>query len=181
MTNSNLLLNDKAVAKLPYAEDGQYKARDTEVAGFFVRVGKRSKTFMAEGEFWRDGVRELRAQVKLGEFGEISTREARAKAKDVLGGLARGQRPGDDKPKRGAITLRAAWERYCDAHMIRKGRDAGTIANYRDHMERLLADWLDRPLGRLDRQPALVAERHEKITAENGRYSTPPVWAALSG
>jgi integrase len=170
MTNSNLLLNDKAVAKLPYAEDGQYKARDTEVAGFFVRVGKRSKTFMAEGEFWRDGVRELRAQVKLGEFGEISTREARAKAKDVLGGLARGQRPGDDKPKRGAITLRAAWERYRDAHMIRKGRDAGTIANYRDHMERLLADWLDRPLGRLGRQPALVAERHEKITAENGRY-----------
>jgi integrase len=170
MTNSSLLLNDKAVAKLPYAEDGQYKARDTEVAGFFVRVGKRSKTFMAEGEFWRDGVRELRAQVKLGEFGEISTREARAKAKDVLGGLARGQRPGDDKPKRGAITLRAAWERYRDAHMIRKGRDAGTIANYRDHMERLLADWLDRPLGRLGRQPALVAERHEKITAENGRY-----------
>jgi integrase len=125
---------------------------------------------MAEGEFWRDGVRELRAQVKLGEFGEISTREARAKAKDVLGGLARGQRPGDDKPKRGAITLRAAWERYRDAHMIRKGRDAGTIANYRDHMERLLADWLDRPLGRLGRQPALVAERHEKISAENGRY-----------
>jgi integrase len=37
-------------------------------------------------------------------------------------------------------------------------------------MERLLADWLDRPLGRLGRQPALVAERHEKITAENGRY-----------
>jgi integrase len=171
MTNQNLLLNDKAIARLPYAESGQYKARDSEVAGFFVRVGKRSKTFMAEGEFWRDGVRELRAQTKIGEFGDLSTREARAKAKAILGGIARGERPGDvTKPKRGAVTLRSAWENYRDAHMIRKGRDPGTIANYKDHMERLCADWLDRPLGRLGRQPALVSERHEKLTAENGPY-----------
>jgi hypothetical protein len=69
MTNSSLLLNDKAVAKLPYAADGQYKARDTEVAGFFVRVGKRSKTFMAEGEFWRDGVRAGEGEGRLGRAG----------------------------------------------------------------------------------------------------------------
>ncbi len=171
MTTQSLLLNDKAIARLPYTNTGQYKARDTELAGFFVQVGKRSKSFMVEGEFWRDGVRELRAQVKLGEFGDISTRDARSKAKDALGNIARGQRPGEEpKPKRGAITLRGAWEKYRDAHMIRKGRNEGTIANYRDHMERLFKDWLDRPLGRLGRQPALVAERHEKITAENGPY-----------
>jgi site-specific recombinase XerD len=70
----------------------------------------------------------------------------------------------------GAITLRQAWERYRDAHMIRKGRNAGTIENYRDHMERLFEDWLDKPLGRLGRQPSLVVERHDKITRENGPY-----------
>lgn len=171
MTTQRTLLNDKTIARLPYANSGQYKARDAELAGFFIQVGKRSKTFMVEGEFWRDGVRELRAQIKLGEFGAISTRDARSRAKEALASIARGNRPGEDpKPKRGAITLRQAWERYRDAHMIRKGRNPGTIANYRDHMERLFADWLDRPLGRLGRQPALVAERHEKITVENGPY-----------
>jgi integrase len=54
--------------------------------------------------------------------------------------------------------------------MKRKGRNARTIDNYRDHMERLFADWLDKPLARLGRQPDLVAERHDKITEENGPY-----------
>ncbi|WP_421934365.1 integrase arm-type DNA-binding domain-containing protein [Phenylobacterium sp.] len=165
-------LTDKAIIRLPYATSGQYKVRDAELGGFFVQVGKRSKTYMVEGEFWRHGVREIRAQVKLGDFGDISTREARGKAKEALASIARGERPGDAaKPKPGEITLRAAWERYRDAHLIRKGRDEGTIRNYRDHIERLLADWLDHPLSRLGRRPAIVAERHEKISADNGRYA----------
>ena len=32
---------------------------------------------MVQGEFWRDGVREFAAQVKLGDFGDMTTREAR--------------------------------------------------------------------------------------------------------
>ena len=54
--------------------------------------------------------------------------------------------------------------------MKRKGRSAGTIENYRDHMERLFKDWLDKPLARLGRQPTLVVERHDQITKENGPY-----------
>jgi hypothetical protein len=37
--------------------------RDSELPGFFVLIGKRRKTFMAQGEFWRDGVREFTTQV----------------------------------------------------------------------------------------------------------------------
>lgn len=171
MTEPRQVLTDKSIARLPYAEETQYKVRDTELAGFFVLVGKRKKSFMAQGEFWRDGVREFAAQVKLGEFGDLSTREARSKAKDALGSIARGQRPGESpKVNAGSITLRQAWERYRDAHMKRKGRSEGTIENYRDHMERLFEDWLDKPLARLGRQPTLVVERHDKITEENGPY-----------
>lgn len=171
MSDQRQILTDKLIARLPLASEKQYKVRDTELPGFFLLVGKRRKSFMAQGEFWRDGTREFAAQVKLGDFGDISTREARSKAKDALGSIARGQRPGDEaKIKPGSITLRQAWERYRDAHMIRKGRSAGTIENYRDHMERLFADWLDKPLARLGRQPKLVAERHDKITEENGAY-----------
>lgn len=171
MPDQRQILTDRLIARLPLASHKQYKVRDTELPGFFVLVGKRKKSFMVQGEFWRDGTREFAAQVKLGEFGDISTREARSKAKDALGSIARGQRPGDETTiKPGSVTLRQAWERYRDAHMIRKGRSAGTIENYRDHMERLFADWLDKPLGRLGRQPGLVAERHDKITEQNGAY-----------
>lgn len=171
MADQKLLLTDKAIARLPLAENKQYKVRDTELPGFYVLVGKRRKTFMAQAECWRDGVREFATQVKLGDFGDVATREARSKAKKEIGSILRGERPGDrGKAKPGVLTLRGAWERYRDGHMIRKGRDARTIENYRDHMERLFSDWLNKPLGRLGRQPKLVAERHDKISKENGPY-----------
>ena len=170
MADQRQALTDKSIALL-CAGEKQYKVRDSELPGFFVLVGKRRKTFMAQGEFWRDGVREFAVQVKLGDFGEMTTRQARGKAKEALGSIAKGQRPGEDpKIKSGSITLRQAWERYRDAHMKRKGRNSGTIEGYRDHMERLFKDWLDNPLSRLGRQPHLVVERHEKISKENGPY-----------
>ena len=171
MADQRQSLTDRRIAYLPLAREKQYKVRDSGLPGFFVLVGKRRKSFMVHGEFWRDGVREFAVQVKLGDFGQMSTREARSKAKEALGSITRGQRPGEaPKVRAGAVTLRQAWERYRDAHMERKGRSAGTIENYRDHMERLFGDWLDKPLARLGRQPALVAERHDKITKENGPY-----------
>jgi integrase len=171
MADLRQTLTDKVVSRLPHADDRQYKVRDAELPGFFVLIGKRRKSFMAQGEFWRDGIREFAVQVKLGDFGNITTREARSKAKDALGSIARGQKPGEDAPKAArGITLRQAWERYRDAHMKRKGRSAGTIENYRDHVERLFEDWLDKPLARLGRQPNLVVERHDKISKANGPY-----------
>lgn len=171
MADQSMEISDKAIGRLPYAESSQYKVLDTELKGFVVVIGRRKKTFAAQGAFWRDGVREFAARKKIGEFGEMTSREARAKAKDILAAIAKGQRPGDTTPiRKGAVTLREAWERYRDAHMIRKGRSPGTIENYRDHMERLFEDWLDKPLARLGRQPKLVADRHDKITKENGRY-----------
>lgn len=91
MASEQLLLTDKAIARLPYAETGQYVVRDTKLSGFLLKVGKRRKTFMAEGEHWKHGVREFRIQAKVGEFGEVSSRDARGKAKDVLGQIARGK------------------------------------------------------------------------------------------
>ena len=171
MADQREILTDKSIERLPLAREKQYKVRDGELPGFFMLIGKRRKTFMVQGEFWRDGVREFTAQVKLGDFGEMTTRQARGRAKEALGLIAKGQRPGEaPRIKPGSLTLRQAWERYRDVHMVRKARSEGTIENYRDHMERLFGDWLDKPLARLGRQPKLVAERHDKITKENGSY-----------
>jgi len=117
---------------------------------FFIQVGKRLKTYMVQGEYWQFGCREFSIQKKIGEFGDLSTREARNRAREILSGIAKGKKPGEhSRPSIGAITVGGAWERYRDAHMIRKGRSERAIENYRDYIERLLGDWLDWPLAKL--------------------------------
>jgi integrase len=68
------------------------------------------------------------------------------------------------------VTLKEAWQRYLDAHLVRKGRSELTIEGYRDHVERIFVDWLDTPLQELASDPARVAKRHDEITNENGPY-----------
>jgi integrase len=178
-------LTDKAILALPFSQSGQRVVRDTELSGFFVVIGKRTKTFMIQADLRADGERHS-VRLKVGEVGELSTREARAKAKTLLGSIADGVDPrppkateaqdGDPRtneakgPSASDPTLRVAWTRYRDGHLKRKERSAGTIENFRDHVERLMADWLDQPLSVLGNDPSLVAQRHERITEENGPY-----------
>lgn len=169
MPDTRLALTDKSVSQLPLAIKGQYLARDTELAGFFVLVGKNRKTYTIQGDLRRDGLRKS-IRLAVGQAGDISAREARAKAKEWLGKIAGGEHPTEERRRLGGLTLRDAYQRYLEAHMIRKGRSAGTIANLKDHMERLLRDWLETPLATLGRNPAVVAERHDKLTRENGPY-----------
>jgi hypothetical protein len=173
MSDLRLPLTDKNVFALPAATAGRYIARDDDLAGFFVRVGARRKTFMIQADLRAGGLRQT-ILMKVGEAGEISTREARGKAKQLLGAIAAGEDPrpkkvevGKSKP--GDIpTLREAWTRYRVSHLERKNRSKATIHHYGDHIERLMADWLDESLGDLGENPRLVADRHERLTTENG-------------
>src|SRR6516164_5183362 len=45
MADIRILLTDKSIAQLPAPKDGWYSARDTELKGFFVVVGKQKRTF----------------------------------------------------------------------------------------------------------------------------------------
>ena len=56
------------------------------------------------------------------------------------------------------------------SHVARKGLNGTTINNYRDHVERLMSEWLDKPLSVLGLDPSIVASRHDKITREHGPY-----------
>jgi len=117
MRTQSIPLTDKAIARLSLADGGQYKIRDSEQAGFFIQIGKRRKTYMVQGEYWQFGYREFSVQKKIGEFGNLSTREARSRARAILSGIAKGKKPGEHiRPSIGAITVRGAWERYRDAH-----------------------------------------------------------------
>lgn len=175
MTDLRLSLNDRAVAMLQTAASGQYFARDTDLPGFMVLVGKRRKTFVVQGERRKAGKR-LSVRMKVAEVGELTTRAARAKAKVILGKIANGVDPrpsrlkleadaaAADLPSIGNPTLRIAWARYRDGHMKKKDRSEGTINNYRDHdVERLLADWLDEPLSKFGYDPRETNQAKRRI------------------
>jgi integrase len=176
MADTRFSLTDRAVSALPFAGSGQYFARDVELPGFAVLVGKRRKTFVVQGDIRKDG-RRRSMRIKVAEVGAMTTREARADAKELLGKITKGIDPREKKRKSEDRqenvtnpTLRQAWERYRDAHMNRKGRSAHTQRHYRDHVERLMADWLDQPLSVLGHNPSLVTARHDTVTHEHGPY-----------
>jgi integrase len=184
MTDIRISLNDKAIAQLPAPKEGWYLARDTELKGFFVVIGKRRRTFTVQGDLRRGGKRASSIRVSIGDASEMSTRAARATAKEYLAQISRGRHPKDEKqaeqtppapaPATGgtvaSITLRQAWERYLEAHLVRKNRSEKTIDGYRDHVERIFAEWLDTPLLELATDPARVAKTHDEVTKENGPY-----------
>jgi integrase len=176
MTDTRFALTDRTVNALPFAGSGQYFARDVELPGFAVLVGKRRKTFVVQGDIRKDG-RRRSMRIKVAEVGAMTTRQARADAKELLGKITKGIDPREKKSgsqdRHQDVTnptLRQAWERYRDAHMNRKGRSTSTQRNYRDHVERLMVDWLDQPLSMLGHNPSLVTARHDTITHENGPY-----------
>jgi len=174
----------KTIAQLPAPKDGWYLARDTELKGFFVVIGKRRRTFTVQGDLRHGGKRASSIRVSIGDASEMSTRAARATAKEYLAQISRGRHPKDEKQAEGShpapamansgtvasITLKQAWERYLDAHLIRKNRSEKTIEGYRNHVERIFAEWLDTTLHELGTDPARVAKKHDEVTSENGPY-----------
>jgi hypothetical protein len=61
-------LNNDTVSKLPLAVAGQYIERDDKLPGFFIVVGKRTKTFTVQVDGKKpDGTRTSRRE-KVGTF-----------------------------------------------------------------------------------------------------------------
>jgi Arm DNA-binding domain len=92
MADIRILLTDQTIAQLPTPKDGWYLARDTELKGFFVVVAKRKRTFTVQGDLRRDGKRASSIRVSIGDTSEMSTRTARATAKQYLAQISQGNR-----------------------------------------------------------------------------------------
>ncbi|MCI1755710.1 MAG: integrase arm-type DNA-binding domain-containing protein [Sphingobium sp.] len=175
MADLRVSLNEKAVARLPLATDGQYKVRDTDLKGFYLLIGKRRRTYMIQGDLRQQGKRAASIKVSVGDAEQMSARDARTTAKTYLVEISRGRHPKAPEeaaplPLGAEVTLRVAWARYLEGHMIRKGRSENTIRNYRTHVEKNFEEWLDLPVAELANDPARVADMHEKISKENGPY-----------
>lgn len=174
MADLRIPLTDRNVANLPFPASGWYLARDTDLAGFFVQVGMRAKTYMVQGDLRRGQARST-VRMKVASASDTSARDARAIARGLLAAIAAGLDPRPTRPGRAQTsgpgnipTLRQAWERYRVSHLERKRRSPTTIHHYKDHVERLFVAWLDEPLDKFGDDPGLLAARHDEITNANG-------------
>ncbi|UTW46762.1 integrase family protein [Bacterioplanoides sp. SCSIO 12839] len=143
----------------PLKPDGkptQVFYRDDTLKGFALRVWSGgTKTFILEKRI--DGrVRRM----TIAKYGELTPAQARAKAQELLGEIAKGNDPAEEKRIRKSrnITLIEAFEDYLNT---RKDLKSGTINNYRKCMNGCFSDWHRKRIA--DISKSMVQERHSDI------------------
>ena len=164
-----LHLTKRAVDALEPAEKS-WIAWDDRLTGFGCRVQPSgTKSFIVNYRLGDGGRRAPNKRVVIGRFGRMAPDEARRKAQDLLGRVARGEDPAGERAEaRGVPTLAEAFETYMKAN---PNRAANTVRLYRQNLRVNLGDWVKRPLDSITRQD--VEDRFNLITGKHG-------WAAAN-
>ncbi len=140
-------------------------AWDDRLTGFGCRVQPSgTKSFLVNYRAGSGGRKAPNKRVVIGRFGRMAPDEARRKAQDLLGRVARGEDPAGERAEaRGMPTLGQAFEEYMNTGAKRRST---TEALYRSHMRRCFGDWHARPLDAISRRD--VEARFHRITEHNG-------------
>ncbi len=145
-------LTKMKVEEIPYQNKGQRIYFDSQLKGFGVCVGKKSKTYIIQRDVEGRTVR-----ITIGRHGVFTTELARKKAQEILLRLANGDDPREElKPDN--ITLKAAFESYLKT---RKQLTPKTIDDYTRSLNLYLKDWLKKPIKTITKD--MVLERHMKL------------------
>ena len=157
-------LTKRTVEALAPAEKS-WIAWDDRVTGLGCRIQPSgTKSFIVNYRPGDGGRRAPNKRVVIGRFGLMTTDEARRKAQDLLGRVARGEDPtGERAEVRGVPTLAEAFETYVKAN---PNRAANTVRLYRQNLRVNLGDWLKRLLDGITRQD--VEDRFNRITGGHG-------------
>lgn len=153
-------LTKTVVDNLQNPESGQLFYREEALKGFAVRVGKTTKAYFVEK--WIDG---KAVRVTIGNHGQITAVQARKEAQRLLGIMAIGQNPADEKKQARAkvITLKEAFEEFLNTRKSLKPR---TIYDYKRVMEFCFHKWQKKPIVEITKD--MVARRHTQIGKESG-------------
>jgi integrase len=105
----------------------------------------------------------------------LSLEQAREVATELRRRLKRGQNPAEaGQQDHRELTLAQALDLYLDSGKTRSER---TLADYRNHVDRYLSDWKERPIASLS--PREVHDRHKEIGEKHGPYSANYVMRVL--
>ena len=140
-------------------------AWDDKLTGFGVRVYPSGrKSYIVNYRAGDGGRKAPNKRVMLGRCDRISADRARRMAHQVLGNVAGGGDPANERAEaRGMPTLGQAFDEFMAAN---PNRAPTTDKGYRDFVERYLGDWLGRPLDAIARRD--VEARFNRITTQNG-------------
>lgn len=144
-------LTETLAAKLSHPASGTWKHWDTEVRGFGLFVGKRSKTW-----YYQRDVGGRTRRVLIGRYPAISAAAARQTAQTLALDMSRGAGKAFQS---GAPTLEQAMKSYLARPKLRSEAFKGTVRSY---VKNHLHDWLRLPLDEITR-PMVVA-RHSQLT-----------------
>ena len=170
-------LTKTAVEKLKPPAAGQAFFRDDELRGFALRItAAGTKSYVVEKLVGRKVRR-----ITIGRANVLSAEVARKRAQEMLGKIAGGRDPVEEKAiaEARSVTLLQGLEAYLEA---RKELKPTTAAQYRKVIEGkekkndtplALADWKNRAL--VDITPDMVERRHKKLGDERGE-----AWANLA-
>lgn len=123
----------RAIASEP---PGEVWLWDDDLSGFGARVASGKATFVVK--YTIGGRRGRQRKVKVGPFGALNAREARADAQAILRRVARGEDPAAERDEdRAGITVAEALDQFLELHAAAK-RKTGTVENYRHQIERFL-------------------------------------------
>jgi len=149
------------VDKTPFTEKGQVLYCDTELAGFYLITGMKSKTYVAQKDIQGKTIR-----FTIGRHGHFTPDEARKIAKDKLYLMAQGINPNikEKEDNRKIITLSQVLESYCNT---RKSINEKTKSSYKYYINKYLSNWLDNLMADIDK--AMVIDRHSYIGEEHGK------------
>ena len=100
-------LTKRTVHSIPHPEQGQVLYRDTQLRGFGVRVGAKSKVYFAEGQ-----VGKRTRRVTIGRADVLHPEEARRRALAILSEMSAGKNPNQ---RREQLTLEQAVEAFFKA------------------------------------------------------------------
>ena len=140
-------------------------AWDDRLTGFGVRVQPSgAKTFVVNYRTGAGGRSAPNKRVTLGRFGRITPEHARRMAQELLGKVASGEDPAQERAEaRDMPTLVQAFEDYLKANPRRKPR---TVEMYRMNLRVCFGDWLSRSLDTIDRSD--VEARFHRVTERRG-------------
>jgi integrase len=159
----NLRLTRRAIDDIPFAGSGQVLYRDTMLTGFGLRVGSRSKVYFVEGQ-----VNGRTRRVTIGRADVFAPEIARKKALAILGEMAEGRNPTDEKRKGKVevVTLAAAFNQFFAA---RNKLSPITVANYKRTVNLYLKTWGTKPLNEITRK--MVLAKHQEIAKTRGEVT----------
>ncbi len=150
-----LKLKTEAVEILPFVSTGQLLYWDTDLKGFGLRVSTKRKTYFVEAKIRGATIRRTLKH----PHPQITAIQARREALSLLAGLREGNDPRAQEKNHAAanVTLREA----AGAYLAKRELKPVTIRDYRNSIDKHLADWSSLPLNKITKD--MVSAKHAAL------------------